>query len=173
MSKSRNRSSCARIPGVLFDTLRASADCRSVLPLGSPMRPVPPPTRRSASGRARCKCAARSSRAASHVKARCARIEADIAGDLLSCKGVAHALQWRRNQPRHSNSPTGPSAATINRRCCSVVARRSRAGCHRARRSRRAAVYGTAYERHQIGATESCCRCSAYRLRSTVFALDF
>ena len=44
-SKSRNRDNCSRMPRRFSATCSRVCNCRSaVLPLGSPMRPVPPPT---------------------------------------------------------------------------------------------------------------------------------
>ena len=70
---------------VLLDMLGREQRTLAVLPLGSPMRPVPPPTRAIGAWPARCRCASAMQRQqTADVKTGCSGIESDVAGDRLS-----------------------------------------------------------------------------------------
>ena len=134
----------------------------AVLPLGSPIRPVPPPTSAIGEWPQRCRRAsAMIGSSDADVQARRGRIEADVAGDRLAREHLAQRLRWRRRPGRATPTRhTGPSAATIQPLPSMELTRRAALkgvlvdGGVGARRPARVA-YGVAYERHRLGVTEA------------------
>ena len=148
------------MPATFASTCSSVSSARSaVLPLGSPIRPVPPPTTRD-----RRVTAALQARERHHrqqmpdVQARRGGIESDVAGDLSRARAPRAGLRWRRTRGRATPTRhTGPSAATIQPSVWLLTRRAALKGvvATTVGAVTGAGAYGVGYERHHIGITEA------------------